>query len=206
MELSVQNKAKRIEYLDVAKAIAIIFVILGHTAGNTATYLYREIVYSFHMPLFFVISGLLTKPKEGKYTFISFINFLVKNVIFLLVPYFIWAFIYGKISLNNIGYIFYGSWESLTAAETLTSLWYLTAFFVSRIFVELLMILFSKIKKIDSHILALIAAVIVFTIGFVLPKLEMGYFFCFNVAFVVTGFMLVGYALRWVIDKLFNLK
>ena len=42
---------KRIHYLDYAKGIAIILVVLGHifSGGNIKTY-----IYSFHMPLFFI--------------------------------------------------------------------------------------------------------------------------------------------------------
>ena len=47
---------KRVDYLDYAKGIAIILVVLGHifSGGNIKTY-----IYSFHMPLFFIISGYL---------------------------------------------------------------------------------------------------------------------------------------------------
>ena len=45
---------KRIAYLDVAKGFTILTVILGHTlpAGTLKT-----LLYSFHMPLFFFLSG-----------------------------------------------------------------------------------------------------------------------------------------------------
>lgn len=46
---------KRIEWIDVAKGIGILAVILGHCS------LSRQIawtIYSFHMPLFFIIGGL----------------------------------------------------------------------------------------------------------------------------------------------------
>ena len=44
---------KRIDYLDYSKGIAIILVVLGHifNGGNIKTY-----IYSFHIPLFFIIS------------------------------------------------------------------------------------------------------------------------------------------------------
>ncbi|MEQ8199425.1 MAG: acyltransferase family protein, partial [Clostridiaceae bacterium] len=45
---------KRIEYLDIAKGILIITVILSHSPWPFAQYMYW-----FHMPAFFMISGLL---------------------------------------------------------------------------------------------------------------------------------------------------
>lgn len=47
---------KRIEYLDVAKGILIITVVLSHSSFKLAQYMYW-----FHMPAFFIISGILYK-------------------------------------------------------------------------------------------------------------------------------------------------
>ena len=59
---------KRIEYLDVAKAIGILFVILGHCYYTAKVPHLGTAIYSFHMPLFFIISGMFLKPiglREG---------------------------------------------------------------------------------------------------------------------------------------------
>ncbi|CCX59757.1 putative uncharacterized protein [Blautia hydrogenotrophica CAG:147] len=45
---------KRIEFIDVAKGITILLVIVGHTIPEG---LMRTLIYSFHMPLFFFLSG-----------------------------------------------------------------------------------------------------------------------------------------------------
>lgn len=49
------RKGKRIEWIDVAKAICILLMIAGHTypVGSKV----RNIIFSFHMPLFFILSG-----------------------------------------------------------------------------------------------------------------------------------------------------
>ena len=48
---------KRIDYLDYTKGFGILLVILGHIydASNPI----KIWLYSFHMPLFFIISGFL---------------------------------------------------------------------------------------------------------------------------------------------------
>mgnify|MGYP003390861439 CR=1 FL=1 len=48
---------KRIEEIDLAKGIAIIMVVLGHSciSRNIIT----QIINSFHMPFFFIVSGIL---------------------------------------------------------------------------------------------------------------------------------------------------
>ena len=51
---------ERLDYLDIAKAITIFLVLMGHTGASTSTFLYRRIIYTFHMPLFLLISGIVS--------------------------------------------------------------------------------------------------------------------------------------------------
>jgi len=45
---------KRIKWIDISKGITILLVVAGHTIG---TALIRGPIFSFHMPLFFVLSA-----------------------------------------------------------------------------------------------------------------------------------------------------
>lgn len=67
-------------WVDWAKTIGIFLVILGH--GGLVNEDIRQFVYSFHMPLFFVISGILYKP-------VSFTITVNKYFHRLIIPYFI---------------------------------------------------------------------------------------------------------------------
>lgn len=61
------NKGKRIEWIDIEKAIAIMLTIVGHSAGASKRgIIILGIIYSFHMPLFFVLSGLTHKCSSDK--------------------------------------------------------------------------------------------------------------------------------------------
>ncbi|NWK95553.1 glycosyl transferase [Sphingobium lactosutens] len=56
----------RLDWVDVARGIGIIAVVVGHvwTRGPL-----RDAMYSFHMPLFFLLSGLLSRPHHvGAFT------------------------------------------------------------------------------------------------------------------------------------------
>ena len=55
----VQNRA-RIEEFDIAKGISIICVILGHLG----IYNINRVVFTFHMPIFFLISGYFISTKD----------------------------------------------------------------------------------------------------------------------------------------------
>ena len=52
----------RLHWVDHAKAIGIVLVVVGHTAALPAEV--REFIYRFHMPLFFFLAGVLTRPER----------------------------------------------------------------------------------------------------------------------------------------------
>ena len=58
--LTNENKSRSV-LIDVLKGIGIILVVLGHL--DTGGQLSRQIIFSFHMPLFFFLSGVVTKTK-----------------------------------------------------------------------------------------------------------------------------------------------
>ena len=89
----------RLVNFDIAKAIAIILVVIGHYYPENAPEWYRALhswIYTFHMPLFMFASGyiyLSFKKDEGYFAFIK------KKFRRLLVPYFIVSIIIISIKL-----------------------------------------------------------------------------------------------------------
>ena len=77
---------QRIEELDITKAIGIIMVVVGHTQLPTFM---SNFIWSFHMPLFYIISGIILSQK--KYT--SFKLFLTRKIRTLIIPYIIFSII-----------------------------------------------------------------------------------------------------------------
>lgn len=74
---------KRIEWLDIAKAISIILVVLGH-AGHAFLDIYLG---WFRMPLFFFLSGILFKPVLFK----NFAGWAGNKSFRMILPYFIYG-------------------------------------------------------------------------------------------------------------------
>ena len=72
---------KRIEWIDYAKAIAIILVGIGHYScpRNLLTW-----IYTFHMPLFLILSGCTFRVE--KYNFVEFLKRKIKS---LIIPWWI---------------------------------------------------------------------------------------------------------------------
>lgn len=48
---------KRYEYLDFARGISVLLVIIGHMVS--LSHGLGQWIYSFHIPIFFIISGIL---------------------------------------------------------------------------------------------------------------------------------------------------
>ncbi|MEG6615950.1 acyltransferase family protein [Peptococcaceae bacterium 1198_IL3148] len=73
----------RIEWLDSLKGLAIILVVWGHLNIPIEA---ETIIYSFHMPLFFFISGYLFKQNNR-----TLKQYVQRKVNSLLIPYFFFA-------------------------------------------------------------------------------------------------------------------
>lgn len=54
---------KHLYWIDFAKTFGLLLMILGH--GNLVNNDLQCYIYSFHMPMFFIISGLLTRNIRG---------------------------------------------------------------------------------------------------------------------------------------------
>ena len=48
----------RIIWIDISKGLGIILVVLGHTSLSKISQISYDWIYSFHMPLFYLLSGL----------------------------------------------------------------------------------------------------------------------------------------------------
>lgn len=93
-----ENNLKRINYLDSAKGIGIILVCIGHSitnaqpAGNSDCRILLQFISQFHMPLFFLLSGMVFSDKYVENPVKSslkkfkayYIPFVVYNMIFVI--------------------------------------------------------------------------------------------------------------------------
>ena len=77
----------RSRHIDIARGIAILLVVFGHGALVIQSFFDKgklwEVIYSFHIPLFFFLSGVLFKPEQD-------LNYLVmRKADSVLKPYFV---------------------------------------------------------------------------------------------------------------------
>ena len=176
----------RIAYIDLAKFVGIFCMVLCHAGmHNTLT----GIIYSFHMPLFFFLSGFLFDRKKNR----VFLPFVLKKAFAILVPYFIFSLIlcFGKEGMSDWWYLLYASRDSLAQAGAFTPLWFLPCFFIASVGYFIL----SKSTR-NSDILYYLALTGITILGFALSylrnRLPWGFPFSFDVALVGIFLMAAG--------------
>lgn len=67
-------------WIDILKGMAIILVVVGHNTPPSEYPWLNTVIYSFHMPLFFILSGFVFSKKPGKI-------YLLKSSKRLLLPF-----------------------------------------------------------------------------------------------------------------------
>ena len=86
----------------ILSSLAIIMVVAGHADYNILTVGDLFPYYSFHVPIFMFVSGYFYKESEEEHP----INYIIKKVRRLLVPYLIWNLVYGLIAwmMRSVGF------------------------------------------------------------------------------------------------------
>lgn len=145
-------KENRIEYIDLIKGFTILLVVLGHI------YQYNNPIkiwiYSFHMPLFFIISGFFAKNN------INLNKLLMKKFKSLIIPYISFGcciillmFLTEGLSDELKTYIVF-----FITGVGRDALWFLPALFVAEL-------LFNVISKIKNNIIKCAFFISLFIIG-----------------------------------------
>lgn len=132
---------EKLNWIDALKGIGIILIVLGHTHV-----LFRTYIYSFHIPLFFSISGFLFQEEKCKFS-----QFVIKKVKTLLFPYVFFSLlsilIYFVVSNKEISIIESGKQLLLSTRNNITinpTLWFFTCLFAVETIYFLLCIIFKN--------------------------------------------------------------
>ena len=200
----------RINSLDMAKGIGIILVVIGHSTfleENVLTW-----ISSFHMPLFFVLSGILIRKKnEESKKFSELVKRKAKSILF---PYLTFSIIYLLIDLvylilkqdNRTIVDLQRSGIEAVTLYGMSVLWFLPALF----FGEVAFLLTRKHSNRRNTILITVAMAVITSFGAPLfkehyPVLQsmpipwIGYFFtsilrgCFGYLFISAGYFVADY-------------
>lgn len=96
---------RRNDKIDLLKGIAIILMVMGHSMSDIEYMtIPLNVIYSFHMPLLFFLSGYIIELTKSKYEQMGVVYFINRKAISLLIPYFSWTvlvpWIYNKCSVE----------------------------------------------------------------------------------------------------------
>ena len=139
------NKIK-LDWIDIAKGIAILLVVMGHSFPDAAVeggvknvYLHflHDVIYSFHMPLMFFISGMLCGRILKLEDFSGRVGYVKDRAFRLLVPYFCVAIFYLPFKLAlaqfvNKPYNIVDLWQIFVGVNPDGGLWFLFVLFCAQ--------------------------------------------------------------------------
>lgn len=200
---------KRIEYLDIARGIAIILMIIGHIVDFGWK---RNAIFSFHMPLFVIISGMFYREKK----IIPFVTNIIKK---LILPYIIVILITNIIrefAIDNNGDIFsilksyikqilysYSYLKVKTNIKPIGVLWFFPFLAIIRIIFYIL----KRICKEDDALLGVFCLCISY-IGYILGIKGKWLLYSADVAFSGVILYYIGYIFykHRILDRIFENK
>lgn len=180
----------RILWIDITRAVLMLFIIIGHCAGVSE--MWHRIIFSFHVPAFFILSGYVYKTHADKKKQIE------KDFRELLLPYFATALIVCGIQIYNLGFsrdvikqlflmVIYASGTAAYDIPQMGAIWFLPTMFLTKRLME-----FVVEKELKYQILFISSFLVA---GISVSKI---YFLPMNIdiAFVAVAFMYCGYLLR----------
>lgn len=183
------EKKTRLDFIDIAKGLAILIVLLGHLLSNDL--LLKKAIYAFHMPIFFIVAGFFIPDKPFK-------EYAYRRISTLIIPYLIFAMLFGMLALKNFPPVLYATNQSLLYSNSNGMLWFLPCLFLALMFSYLLK---GIVKK--NYLFATIAIVASLILGFLLNskchdssvKLfqRWGLPFAIDIVLMGTAFVITGY-------------
>lgn len=89
----------RIEWIDLLKGLAIILVVMGHMPYDDGCVALKSGIYSFHMPLFFLLAGFTAALSMSRSA--NPWGFIRKRLVGVFIPYLAWSFMISPFASLN---------------------------------------------------------------------------------------------------------
>lgn len=155
------KKNIRLDYIDIAKSLGMMTIVWGHIVHVGWS---NMMVYSFHIPLFFFMSGMMFN--SAKYP--SVWHFIKRRAKTLLLPYLMFSFVTWilwvgmRVVANDATDYWYPLWQTFIAQGSAgflrhnIPLWFVTCLFL----VEVMFYFINKLPKIGAGAFLVICSVI----------------------------------------------
>lgn len=196
---------KRIKWIDVAKGVGILLVMISHFSGGIP--FIGQFLFGGYMQMFFVISGFTLKINNNSK------DFLLKRAKKLLIPYFVYGFLIiilnmfmmiikgdfnGHVLVSNVLGLFYSRFSlyplSVENNKYLLNcfnspFWFLTAMFVSYIWVWIYFKQKNRKNKIIVLVFLSLATILLVNCPILLP-------WSIDTSFIGALFIITGYYIK----------
>ena len=193
ININYTNTKKRFEQIDIATGIVILLVVIGHLVPFNG-YVFR-LIFSFHMPYFFLKSGYFSKRKVFEGDIIKFVEHRIKK---LLIPSLVMNCLVLILGIATVS----SFWEAIYFIFVSPNHeWFVMAlFFVQLIaFIYFRVIYYMNDKRMEQVCTIFIVMLIPFLASFSLEKgIHDAKYIPFKVGSVLLGllFFFIGYAMR----------
>ncbi|MBN1036872.1 MULTISPECIES: acyltransferase family protein [Clostridium] len=186
------GKSNRVEYVDIFRGIAIIFMIIGHIGFGR---IFDRYIHMFHMPLWFFISGWFYKNKDQSVLIHighKFKSLIIPYIIFGVVQYPIWVILNYNISKNLLEPFINFLWINTNLVMPIAgALWFLTCLFFTDNF-------FYIIQRVIRNRIYFCILIVLFSITGTFYKKIFSFRlpWAIDTAFVALGFYYIGYEFK----------
>ncbi|WP_313817931.1 acyltransferase family protein [Cupriavidus sp.] len=141
------KRSLRVDALDVYKGLAILLVVIGHIALNrvstSGTSILFNCIQMFHMPMFFVICGMVFALKPTRMSVHDFGPSVVRRGVQLLVPFIAWYLLEYALSSDRPSLEIY--FTRLYKSPDY-GLWFLWVLFVMSVVADALKVLSAAVR------------------------------------------------------------
>ena len=157
-DIKISQGNHRIRWIDIAKGIAILAIILGHTALKNS--IIWNWCYTFHVPMFFILSGYTSGIASSwsdvwRHVKKNFLHLIVPCLSIEMIQIIISFFLAEEKTVNTLialltkqlDVLFWasGATNADGTIPSLGALWFLIALFYAKLFWDIIYVLFPKV-------------------------------------------------------------
>lgn len=190
---------QRIYYIDFIRGIGILLMLYAHIPIGGE---FNHIVYAFHMPLFFFVSGYLYNEKINLSNMKKkFIKLLPSYLFFSILGYLLWLVEFKPTNFFEamvpLFHVFTFNNDSMPIVG---AIWFITALLASEF------IYFLLRQYIKNELLLLVCCLLLFSMSLLLGNIHFNLPFSINQSFVGLLFLHIGFlCAKWNIKQLTNI-
>ena len=183
-------KTLRFDWVDIAKGIAIILMVVGHSSIPVS---FSRYIWSFHMPLFFVISGFLYDADKYK----NLLFLIKRRMQTLIVPY----VFFSIIAFIGMYPLELATWEELYKGWNGYALWFIPVLFITEILFNRLYLILRRFNCNIYYTLEMVILVLL-TVGYILSQLNIHLVFKQEVVLFALFFYGTGFIFKQLLQKI----